>query len=184
VTAGADQEAFVDDKVALDPATYIGIFRRTVASEDAGLGDRHGLAVLQIHLDTTLDDELFTGRNISRKYNFRSDDQRPRSDLINSRIVGCRWARRVSARAEQISRTRRDHRRRGRGFNRNTKSINQICHIAILDPWFRREKLHGAATRPNRVWTEGTPKVLLELADDLDQGDPSSASSLTLRRDF
>ena len=67
VTTGADQQPLVDDEITLDAATYVSIFRRPVASEDAGLGDNHVLAVLQIHFDSTLDDELVAGCNIARK---------------------------------------------------------------------------------------------------------------------
>src|SRR5713226_2359740 len=77
VTTCTDQQPLVDDEITLDAATYISIFRRSVASEDAGLGNHHVLAVLQVHLDTTLDDEPLAGRNIARKSNFASNDQSP-----------------------------------------------------------------------------------------------------------
>ena len=82
VTAGADQQPLADDETTLDPAMHISIFRRTVASEDTGLGDNHVLAVLQIHFDSTLDDEPVAGRNITGKGNFASDDQRSAIDPI------------------------------------------------------------------------------------------------------
>src|SRR5579864_4478365 len=80
VTTGADQKALVDHEVPLDAATHIGIFCRTAAPEDASLGDHHVPAVLQLHLDTSLDDEALAGRNIARKRYVASNDKRPGVD--------------------------------------------------------------------------------------------------------
>src|SRR5205823_3378771 len=63
VATGADQKALVHDKVTLDAATHISIFRRSVTSEDAGLANHHVPAVLQVDLHATLDDEPLAGRN-------------------------------------------------------------------------------------------------------------------------
>ena len=82
VTTGADQQPLADDETTLYAAMHISIFRRSVASEDAGLGDNHVLAVLQFRFDTTLDDEPVAGRNIAGKGNFASDDQRSAIDPI------------------------------------------------------------------------------------------------------
>ena len=67
MTTSADQQPLVDDEITLNAATHVGIFRRTVASKDACLGDNHVLAVLQIRFDTTLDDEPVAERDIARK---------------------------------------------------------------------------------------------------------------------
>jgi len=67
MTTGANQQPFVDDEITLDAATYISIFSRTVSSEDTGFGNNHVLAVMQIRVDTTFDDEPVAGANVARK---------------------------------------------------------------------------------------------------------------------
>ncbi len=85
MTTDPDQQPLADDEITLEPARYLDIVNRGVAIEGAGLGDGHGLAVLQIRCGAT-DDEPIAGRDLARQRGAPPDDQLPCLDLIMPRV--------------------------------------------------------------------------------------------------
>src|SRR5260370_5760531 len=67
VTAGADQEPLADDKLALEAATHLSLLNRSVAFEQAALGDLHLPEFVQCGLYAALDHEPIAALHIARE---------------------------------------------------------------------------------------------------------------------
>src|SRR3954447_4539128 len=82
LAAGAHQQALLDDELAFEAAMYIGIVCRDGAPEDAGLRDDDLLAAVQFCVDRPFRNQPIACGDRARHRHSRSDDQRPRLDLV------------------------------------------------------------------------------------------------------
>src|SRR6202035_1323210 len=75
VAGGADQQALADDEIALETAAHFGIVDRRDTFEEAALGDIDVVAIMQVGLDISFDQEPGAGGDLARQRNAVSHDQ-------------------------------------------------------------------------------------------------------------
>jgi hypothetical protein len=64
----------VDDEITLETTMNFSVVDRSIAIEQAALGDRHLLAVLQVRPDAPLDDKPVARIDFARQRSTSADD--------------------------------------------------------------------------------------------------------------
>src|SRR5579875_3826841 len=143
--ARPNQKPFPDRQIAFEAAADLGLFDRSRALEQAGLGDVDIAAVGQIGLDAAFDDQLFARGDLARQADIAADDQLARLGVIAAphrcgprRLAGAeRRARRLGSarrRCDGLAGGGRVRHRSGRPgrLHRDAQIILRIGHFRIL----------------------------------------------------